>query len=206
MIGFIKTTIVGGILVILPFAFLAFLAAEAFDLSVAVTRSIDGVFPIRTYLGLAAINVLAAILFLSVCFIAGLLVRLAFVAERIHRLDQGLSQLVPGYSVAKTALGGADAETSAVEDLTAVRVERDGVVRVGLEVERSQNGLVIVFFPNAPNHRNGSIEAVPDGFVHELSVSSGTLMNHFQELGRGLGAVIDEQQAASSGDRNSSDH
>jgi hypothetical protein len=109
MIGFVKTTVLGGILVILPLAVIALLAIEGFQISVAATRSIEGILPIRTWLGLAAFNAMAVLLTLAACFGAGLLARLSFVSKRVAKLDKGVSSLFPGYSAAKSAIGGADA-------------------------------------------------------------------------------------------------
>jgi uncharacterized membrane protein len=197
MIGFVKTTVLGGILVILPLAVVALLAIEGFQISVAATRSIEGILPIRTWLGLAAFNALAVILAVSVCFGAGLLAQLTFVSKRIEKLDKGISNLVPGYFAAKEVLSGADAGSNRLEDMTPVFVELHGTMRLGFEVERTRQGLVIIYFPNSPNPQSGTVEAVSADNVKLNSLPAHVVLEDFRRYGRGFGATIDTLQASS---------
>lgn len=186
-----KTTVLGGILVILPLAVIALLAIEGFQISVAATRSIEGILPIRTWLGLAAFNAMAVLLTLAACFGAGLLARLSFVSKRVAKLDKAVSSLFPGYSAAKSAIGGVDAVRDGLEDLTPVLVEMHGSFRFGLEVERTREDLVIVYFPTAPNPQIGAVEAIPAERVQVVSLPAQILLEDLRQYGRGCDVAID---------------
>lgn len=68
----LKTTILGGLLFLVPLAFLAIVLGSAFQVSMLLVDPIDAVTPIETVAGIAFINVMAIVLIVVVCFLAGL--------------------------------------------------------------------------------------------------------------------------------------
>lgn len=67
-----KTTILGGLLFLVPLAFLAIVLGKAFQVSMLLVDPIDAVIPIETLEGIAFIDGMAIALILVVCFLAGL--------------------------------------------------------------------------------------------------------------------------------------
>ncbi len=66
-----KTTILGGLLFLVPLAFLAIVLGKAFQVSMLLVDPIDAVIPIETLAGIAFIDGMAIALILVVCFLAG---------------------------------------------------------------------------------------------------------------------------------------
>ena len=71
----VKTTILDGLLFLVPLAFLAIVLGKTFQVSMLLVDPIDAVMPIETVAGIAFISVMAIVLIVVVCFLAGLAAR-----------------------------------------------------------------------------------------------------------------------------------
>ena len=101
-----KTTLLGGILFLVPVAFVAVILGKIYDISMLAARPLDGLVPLNSVAGVATANIIAILLILVVCFLAGLLARRSFFSDRMGRLDNFLIDLIPGYAVAKGIVSG----------------------------------------------------------------------------------------------------
>ena len=150
-----KTTILGGILFLVPIAVIAVIVGEVFQLSMVVVRPLDQFFPINSYLGVAVVNMLAVVLILLVCFVGGLLAKHGWLAERINKVDGLLIDLMPGYAIAKGVIGSVANETDITTLLTAVVVKFDDYDQIAFEIERNDKQAVI-FLPGSPTTWSGT--------------------------------------------------
>lgn len=65
------------------------------ELSMHVARPLDGVFPLESAAGIAFANILAILLILAFCFLAGLAARSGLFASRVEKLDGFLLDVMP---------------------------------------------------------------------------------------------------------------
>jgi uncharacterized membrane protein len=72
---FVKTTIVGGIVFMVPIIIIIVILGKAFALMLKVARPIDKLIPIESIGGIAFVNLLALLAILVLCFGAGVLAR-----------------------------------------------------------------------------------------------------------------------------------
>ena len=82
-----KTTILGGIFFLVPVAVLGIVIGKAYQFSLKIAAPLDAIIPITRFAGIAFVNILAVILILLVCFIAGLLVKRGLLGSRAEKLD-----------------------------------------------------------------------------------------------------------------------
>lgn len=70
-LGFIKTTVIGGIAVVLPLAFVVMLIDEAMQAIDVVATPIADALPKETLLGIPQATVVSFLLILMICFLMG---------------------------------------------------------------------------------------------------------------------------------------
>ena len=98
---FIKTTVLGGFLVLLPIVAVLAVAGIAVATLIKIVTPIVGKLPIKTVGGLALATVLAVLFLLVFCFLAGLLVRMRMGQLIQKRVENLLLQRLPGYVMFK---------------------------------------------------------------------------------------------------------
>jgi uncharacterized membrane protein len=150
-----KTTILGGVLFLVPIAVIAVILGKVFQISMMIVEPLDRIIPIDSFAGVAFVNVLAIVLILLVCFLGGLLARYGWLAERIGKVDGLLIDLMPGYAVAKGVIGSVAKEDDITALLKAVVVRFDDYDQIAFEIERDATKAVI-FLPGSPSTWTGA--------------------------------------------------
>jgi uncharacterized membrane protein len=165
-IEFIKTTMLGGALIIIPAALIIFILAK-------VVRGLKGALePLASQLppGIQFPYMTEIITVVAVCFIAGLLIR-----TRPGRWIGGLIERyvfdrVPGYALARgltrTSVSGAMAQ-----GLTPALVEMEEGLVPALIIERHEDGFVTVFVPSPPVPTVGQAYVFESAKAHPVDVS-----------------------------------
>jgi len=188
-IGFIKTTIIGGLIFLLPFVIIISVLGKAIKTMLVVARPIEKMLPLETIAGIAVVNILAVILIVLVCFIAGLMARSSAGRRSFEWLDSKLVMLLPGYSFIKGF------STTVKEDETQrvmkpVLVRLDDQTLLGFEVERLSDGQVVVFLPGSPDTTSGSLAYMTEDRVELLDIDFASTYKILRTLGRGSEKII----------------
>ena len=179
-----KTTILGGLLFLVPVAVLAMVIGKSFQLSMALAEPVDKLIPIDTVAGIAFVNIIALILILLVCYLAGLAARIGLLSSRLERLDGLLIDFVPGYAVTKSVIGSVAQEEDVQRVLKPVTVAFDDYEQIAFEIERDETR-AIVFLPGAPSAWSGSTVAVDLARVKVLNLPTHQAVKLMRVLGRG---------------------
>ena len=85
-VHFIKTTVIGGLLFLVPLVVLILILTEAAELMMMVAGPMADWVPIDSVGGMALANLIAAAVLVLVCFIAGLVARAAFLRTKVELL------------------------------------------------------------------------------------------------------------------------
>lgn len=179
-----KTTIIGGLLFLIPLAFLAIVLTQAFKLSLMVVAPIDKVIPVHRLAGIAIIDVIAIILILALCYLAGIAARRGWFGSKIEKLDGLLIDMVPGYAVAKGTVSSIGGDNSAANLLQPVLVHFDDYDQIAFQVEASEDRAV-VFLPGAPSAWSGSTIVVERRRIQPLDLPVHQAVKLMRILGRG---------------------
>ena len=148
----------------------------------------DAVLPIDTIAGYAAVDVLAGVLLILICFVAGLVARSDRGRHVRERLDRLLLEVMPGYTWIKGLTGSiSDEEVEGL--LKPVMARFDDQCQVAFEVDRTQDGLVAVYLPGAPNARSGSVSYMTADRIQPLDARFHTIANSLRRFGRGSGEI-----------------
>ena len=95
------TTILGGFLVLLPVVVVLVLIAIAVNSVVTIIAPLAAKLPMKTIGGYTAVTLLAVLLILGFCFLAGLLVQLRLGRLVQNWMESHLLQRLPGYTMIK---------------------------------------------------------------------------------------------------------
>ena len=186
-----KTTIIGGVIFLVPVVVLAILLTKAYQISMVVAAPIDRLIPVESIGGVALVNILAILLILVVCFASGLLAKTQFLASKINALDGLLIDMMPGYAVAKGVIGSVTDQDEISQLLKPVMVRFDDYSQIAFEIERDETEAVI-FLPGSPSTWSGSTVIVDIGRVRKIDAPTYKVVKIMRVLGRGslqLGAA-----------------
>jgi len=168
---FFKTTLFGGLVVILPVAILGFFFRWLFkivtDLIQPLTNMASKIYPLPEFVA----DMIVILIILATCFILGLIIRTQ-IGNFIHQYyDNTLQKLAPGYRMAKEVvvqIFGNNGQ-SPFSNGTVARVRLFGVdcatEVTALVTDIHADGTYTVFMPTGPNPSSGNIYHVSESQV-----------------------------------------
>ena len=190
---FILTTVLGGVLFLIPFVVVVALLGKGFMIMHAMAEKVHMFFPWDSVVGLPIVKVLTVLLLVGTCFISGLVAKSSWGRNIQNRIDDLLLQFVPGYAWIKGMTSSVNVEEADVL-FKPVWIRFDDQYQVGFEVERCEGDLVAVFLPSAPDPRTGTLSYVTSDRVDYLTSSFYDVVKSFRKLGVDSAARISPQQ------------
>lgn len=181
---FIRTTLAGGILFMIPLVIVVAVVRKALDILQVITVPLDEALDGEIIWGLDGRNLVGIGLLVLFCFLGGLLFRLAKVQASIDRLEENFLSYIPGYMLLKSLADDALTETK-VHAMVPVLVKDDEAYNPGFLIEE-KNGMGMVFLPEAPQANTGEIKIVPIDIVIRISISSTAMIHMIRNMGRGI--------------------
>ena len=179
----IKTTTIGGLLVLLPVVAVLALVGIAVATIIKIVTPIAEKLPIKTVGGLALATLLAVIVILAFCFLAGLLVRMRIGQLIEQRMENLLLQRLPGYVMFKN-LTRQLAGQEGIEFAPALVDLYGSEARVvGLIVEEHADGKFTVFVPISPTATLGQVYLLPPTNVERLEARFVDVVNSLTQWG-----------------------
>ncbi len=182
--GFLKTTALGGILILLPLVVVGALLGYVYSMVIVVREPLEAWVPVNTPTGLALLFLSAVALLLLLCFVAGLLAGRALVRKFSQTIEKQLTTLFPKYAIYKDLLAGNIGGTEHFPSLKPVYVRFDDCHRLAFEADRLSNGLVAVYLPGAPDTWNGTVALIEQERVEAVDISFGEVLGIYERLGR----------------------
>ncbi|MDH3699493.1 MAG: DUF502 domain-containing protein [Flavobacteriaceae bacterium] len=182
VISFIKTTIIGGLFFIIPIVLVIYIFGKVIVIFRKVVDPIADTFSISLLGGETTARILALILLILVCFIAGLLAKTNSAKQLKEWVEVHILSMIPGYSLLKgmseTAAG---LETHNLEEVVLVDIEE--VWQIGFLMERVDADLNAVFIPGAPNPMSGDVVFVKWDRLKKLDIKGINAMKLSRKLG-----------------------
>lgn len=183
----LKTTLIGGVLFLVPFGILLLVLHEILMLALVVVDPIASLFPADDYWGISLALVLAVLLILLLCFLAGLAARHAAVSGFSTRTEQFLEHLIPGYDMLRVRIAGALSPEQASTGGKVVSLTSAGLKRYGFLIEKLEDtGEALVFLPGAPDSESGVLGRVALSDLTFENIPTHRVHQAFRFYGRGL--------------------
>jgi uncharacterized membrane protein len=200
MLRLVRTTLIGGVVFLIPVVVVGVVVGQAVGWIRRLTDPVVTAMP-RVVDHVVLAFVVAILVLLVVCFLAGLVARTERAQALVRRLESRILTRIPFYTVLKTR-AEALLQAEQVGALRPVVVRLDDAWQLAFEVERLEEGLVAVFVPGAPDPWAGDLLIVEPSRVSKLDVSIPIVERLCHRLGKGaeeaLGAHFREARASGS--------
>lgn len=184
MNNFLKTTLVGGVMFLVPVALLLVVLKHAMAFAGKVARPIAANFPQAEVGGIAVVSLVAALILLLIAFGAGLLARTPS-GKRITRwFEESILGGMPQYRMVKSMAEGLT-QVEAGTGMQPVIVRTDDGWQLAYRLEELSGGWTALFVPQAPTPMSGNVMYVPTQRVRALSIGMPTAMKLVKSIGVG---------------------
>lgn len=199
---FIKSTLIGGLLVVLPVAIFAFVLVWVFNLVHRAISPLTKLVPAASNFQVILADVLVVLVLVCVCFLVGVIVRTRLGTWLYHLLETNLLRRTPGYSLIKETvsqfLGNKKSPFSSV---ALARIFGNETLVSVFVTDTHDDGSYTVFMPTGPNPTSGNIYHLPSESVIPIDVSVEDAMRSIISCGAGSSTLIakfnETQQATS---------
>jgi uncharacterized membrane protein len=182
--GFLKATILGGLVVLLPIVVLGAIVVWAVQTAVPVVAPVFEWLPNKSVGGVSLAVLAAVSSVIACCFLAGLLAESAI----IHRLSERAERLalfVPGYALMKN-VGANLVGVETQNPVKTVLVRFEASWQLGFLMETLADGRHLVFLPGVPRALVGTLHIVAPDRVQVLAMSVSAALDTLGRLGVGL--------------------
>ena len=186
---FVRTTLIGGILFLIPLVVVVVVFGKAFQILKTVAIPLDNLIPIESVAGFALVEILTAVIMLLFCLMAGLVARSPWGRNVYQKIDTILLQLIPSYGWVK-GVTGEISDQEAEDILKSVLVRFDDQYQLGFEADRSAEGLVAVYIPGSPDARSGAVSYVTADRIRPVDAGFKAIAKTCQKLGRGSAEIL----------------
>ncbi len=190
---FSKTTLIGGLLVILPVALIGFLLLRAMTLVEKLLGPIISLLPHEVFLP----RVIALLIIIGFCFLTGLVLK-----TRIGRLiyqsgERRILERLPGYTLMRSLSRQIAGQEEGVSFSPAL-VEIEAALVPAFLVEEHEDGSYTVFVPASPTPTIGALYILPRERVHPVNVPFAKAVECVGQWGVGSGELLRAMQRPSS--------
>lgn len=177
----------------IPLVFVVAVFGKAIQIMKSVAVPLAKIVPVDSIAGVAIVPILATLILVLSCLIAGIVARSSVGQKAYKKIDTVLLHLIPGYAWIKGVTGGIH-DDEAEEVLKPVMVRFDDQSQLAFEVDRAENDLVAVFVPGAPDPRSGVVSYVTSDRVQPVNVGFQAITKICKNLGRNSATVLSTQK------------
>ena len=188
---FTKTTLIGGVLIVLPIYVCVLLLLKAISGLLAAVKPITASIP-------AAVEfkqLLAILVLIAICFITGIIVRTGPGLRAKNALEGAVLVKLPGYTLLR-GLAGRVAGRADEPTFAPALVEIEEALVPALIIEQLPDGLYTVLVPSVPTPMAGAVYILTSDRVHPVDVSFATALRVFSKWGAGAGEFVQAMQQA----------
>jgi uncharacterized membrane protein len=191
MTKFIKATLLGGVVFLIPITVCIILLAKVHRFMERLTAPLANWLPMDTVAGYSLSRILAVAAIIAVCFIAGLLARSRLTFRWIEKLESGVLHSIPGYTFIKGVSGGlAEPE----DELTPVLAKFDDVSQPAFQVDQLEDGRIVLFLPGAPDPSAGSLVVMTPDRVEPIGTSMASVVRNLRSLGKDSSQLLAKKE------------
>jgi uncharacterized membrane protein len=194
---FIKSTLVGGLLVLLPLAILVYVGIWLFDLVQGAIAPLTHIVMAESALQGIVADIVTVGLLVWVCFFVGMLVRTRLGTWLYGLVEFRLLRKAPGYSMVKEIVSQfLGKKQSPFSSVALVRIFGNDTLASAFITDTHADGSHTVFVPTGPNPTSGNIYHLRAENVFPVDVSVEDAMRSIISCGAGSCVLIAKLQGA----------
>lgn len=182
---FTKTTLIGGVLVVIPIYLSVLLLLKAFatvmGLVAPIAHELPAALPFK--------EIISVLLLVAACFVCGIAVRTGPGLRAKNAIERTLLEKIPGYALirglAGRLVGKEDEQTFAV-----VLAEIEDALVPAFLVEDCDDGQCVIFVPSVPTPAAGAIYIIAKSRVHAVDVPFNQAVAVISKWGSGASGLL----------------
>jgi len=187
----IKTSLLGGIVVVLPVTILLFLANWMFKIVTNLIQPLTNQIIRRSNFSEILADVIVIVVILAACFFVGIFVKTKLGKWIYHSLENNVLKVAPGYTLIKeTVLQFIGNKKPPFSSVALVQVFGNDTLVTAFVTDTHEDGSYTVFVPTGPNPTSGNICHVEGKYVHRLDVKVEDAMRSIISCGAGSGKLM----------------
>lgn len=184
--SFVITTILGGLVVVLPITVFVFVIRLLFNLIIGLIRPLSSLFGFSDSINEWLINILVLAAILLLFFLIGLAVRTEIGKKLFRRMEEQWLAPLPFYGVIRETVQQLfSRDRMPFSQVVLVDPYGSGMLMTGFVTDELPNGFYTVFVPTAPNPTNGFIFHVKPDQLHFVDTKSEEALRTVISLGIG---------------------
>lgn len=186
--NFLKTTLLGGALVLLPAALLVVVTRWLFNIILSAVQPLTTLLVTTSQFQEISASLLVLAILFAGCFVVGFLVKTRLGAYFHVTIEENILKIMPGYSLIKeTVMQLVGGKKSPFSTVALVRLYDSDVLTTAFITDTHDDGSYTVFVPTAPNPTSGLVFHLKSERVQPVSVSVEDTMRTI--LGCGVGST-----------------
>jgi len=187
--GFLRATLVGGLLFLLPVVLIVIVLSHAMQLAVKVAKPISSLLPVEAVIGIRGETCLAVLLLILLSLGAGLVAQTKAGKRIMSWSENSFLGGLPQYQVMKNMAEGL-AHVESAESVHPALVSIEDGWQMGYLLEPLEKGWVAVFLPQAPTPMSGNVMYLPADRVRPLGITMVQAMAIVKHIGVGSAKVL----------------
>jgi uncharacterized membrane protein len=199
-LSFLSTTVIGGLLVLVPVALLVLILDDVLVMVVELVAPLAEMLPVEKLGGESVATLVALALIVAFCFLVGLLARTAIGSRLGGWVEGAVLRRVPAYGMLKTLsqqfAGRGTAEQSMF--VPAVLSLPQDSLQLVYVIEEHGNGFSTVMIPSVPAALAGPLQYVRSERLRKLEVPLARVVQSLQACGIGAGPLFAPDTSAPS--------
>lgn len=188
LMHFLKTTVIGGLVFLLPFAFIFFAVSYVIGRLLPLFHRAADRLQVPLIEGATLLVILISVFLLLVCFLSGLIAQSSVGRSARNWIETNLLGRVAVYRVLQSV--GEELGGNVSKMMQTALVWTDGW-QLAFIVERHPDGNITVVVPDPPMGTSGTILHLPGDRVRALEASVGDVLKIQRRMGYGAAALLD---------------
>jgi len=180
----IKTTLIGGLLVVLPIYLSVLLLAKTLGGLLSLLSPVTAAIPADARFR----QVFAILIVLAICLVVGLLVRTRLGLWLKTAFERSVLEKIPGYTLVRGLTKRVSGDQSDVAFRPAL-VELEDALSPAFIIEELEDGRYTVLVPSVPTPAAGALFILPRERVHPVDVPFTQAVKVISKWGVGAGAM-----------------
>lgn len=171
---FLKTTIIGGALFLLPVALVLAVLGHAMRIAAKAALPISHALnfdQVGEIAGVGIVTILAVALLILIAFVAGVVARTTAGTRLSAWFEESFLGNLPQYQMMKSMAQGLTHAEGIIDEFKSVLVKAEGGWEIGYLLEELGNDWATVFLPQAPTPLAGNVRYYPGDCIRPLNIS-----------------------------------
>ena len=186
----LRTTILGGIVFLIPLTLVIVALTKGLMVTTKLAKPLADFMPVDSVGGITLVSVWALLLLFLICYLAGLLARMAFARKMANRIESKIQIFFPRYTAIREMTKGLRGDAQ-INRMKPVLAQFDDQAQIAFEVERGEDGLVALFVPGSPDPWAGVVVHMTPDRIKPLDVSFENVIHGMKRMGYGTSSMID---------------